>query len=138
MDEPVNVNSTIIIQKRSPSGVVLSEEILPFNLNGEPSSTNLTITNVEWKLYSTYSPEQGTPPILNLDFLVDHCNNPPTQLCTLKSHSVSYGAVGTAQLGGVNPLHLGTFALVATSVDWQNDVIGIGGYTLKAIFTVRD
>jgi hypothetical protein len=77
VDEPININSSIKIQRRSPSGVILSEENLPFSLNGDPLGTSVTIVNVEWKMFSTYSPEDGAPPILNLDYLVDHCNNPP-------------------------------------------------------------
>jgi hypothetical protein len=111
---------------------------LPFSLNGDPLGNNITIIDVEWKMFSTYSPEDGIPPILDLSYLVDHCNNPPVQLCTLRGHTVSYGSTGNGNYGGINPAFPpGSFA-TAGSVDWQNDLVGIGGYVLKAIYTIQD
>jgi hypothetical protein len=76
VDEPVSINSVVTLQRRSSSGAIISEKILPFLPEQDPVK-NFAILDIKWKIFSTYSPENSQPPVLNLDFLVDHCNNPP-------------------------------------------------------------
>lgn len=58
VDEPVSMNSVVTLQRRSSSGAIISERILPFLPDQDPVK-EFAILDIKWKIFSTLSPENS-------------------------------------------------------------------------------